>query len=376
MHLEELVMKLIKYKLGELIKQSDSRNNDRYDITHVKGISVKKEFIETRADMNGVSLKPYKIVSPDYYAYVTVTSRNGEKITIAHNDTDENYIVSSSYIVFYIEKKEILVSDYLFMFFNRPEFDRYSRYNSWGSARETFSWEDMCDIDIELPSIEIQKKYVNIYKSLLNNQISYEKGLDDLKLLCDAYIENLRRNSKVESIGKYIYRGEKNQNGTIKEVMGIGAEGFIKPQKDPNESLKGYKIMEKGAICYAPPLYNIWTGAIHYYPFDNKTVCSPIYEVFYCNKEKLLPEYLIMWLKREEFKRYAEFHGNGIRGTFDYCLMEELEIPIPKIEVQKAIADISNNYNKRIDINTKLKTTMADICRILIFGAINEAKED
>ena len=100
MHLEELVMKLIKYKLGELIKQSDSRNNDRYDITHVKGISVKKEFIETRADMNGVSLKPYKIVSPDYYAYVTVTSRNGEKITIAHNDTDENYIVSSSYIVF------------------------------------------------------------------------------------------------------------------------------------------------------------------------------------------------------------------------------------------------------------------------------------
>lgn len=368
-------MKLTKYKLGELIKQSDERNNNKYDISHVKGISVKKEFIETRADMNGVSLKPYKIVKPDCYAYVTVTSRNGEKITIAHNGTEDTYIVSSSYVVFYIDKKEVLDSDYLFMFFNRSEFDRYSRYNSWGSARETFSWGDMCDIDIELPSIEIQRKYVNIYKSILNNQITYESSLDDLKLLCDAYIENLRKNSKTESIGKYIYRGEKNQDGAVKTVLGIGAEGFIKPQKNPNESLKGYKIMEKGAICYAPPLYNIWTGAIHYYPYEDKSVCSPIYEVFYCNKEKLLPEYLIMWLKREEFKRYAEFHGNGIRGTFDYCLMEELEIPIPSIEIQKAIADISNNYYKRIEINGKLKLMISDICRLLIAGAIKEAME-
>lgn len=148
-------MGLKKYKLGELISLCDERNSDnKYTLSDVKGISIKKEFIETKADMAGVSLSPYILVRPDSFAYVTVTSRNGEKITLAHNTSEDTYIVSSSYIVFKVDKPEIILSDYLFIFFNRSEFDRYSRFNSWGSARETFSWEDLCDIDITLPSIE------------------------------------------------------------------------------------------------------------------------------------------------------------------------------------------------------------------------------
>lgn len=156
-------MALTKYKLGDLIEQTDNRNDQLiYTLDDVKGISIKKNFIETKADMKDVSLKPYKLVNANTFAYVTVTSRNGEKITLAHNTTANTYIVSSSYIVFKVKKTELLLSDYLFMYFNRPEFDRFSRFNSWGSARETFSWEDMCDIDIELPSLEIQQKYVNV----------------------------------------------------------------------------------------------------------------------------------------------------------------------------------------------------------------------
>ena len=157
-------MALTKYKLGDLIEQTDNRNDQLiYTLDDVKGISIKKNFIETKADMKDVSLKPYKLVNANTFAYVTVTSRNGEKITLAHNTTANTYIVSSSYIVFKVKKTELLLSDYLFMYFNRPEFDRFSRFNSWGSARETFSWEDMCDIDIELPSLEIQQKYVNVW---------------------------------------------------------------------------------------------------------------------------------------------------------------------------------------------------------------------
>lgn len=92
------------------------------------------------------------------------------------------------------------------MYFNRPEFDRYARFNSWGSARETFDWDIMCDIDIELPDITVQQKYVDIYKSMVANQQSYERGLEDLKLVCDGYIEDLRRKMPSEEIGKYIYR--------------------------------------------------------------------------------------------------------------------------------------------------------------------------
>src|SRR5699024_8538736 len=138
-------------------------------------------------------VSPYKIVNPNTFAYVTVTSRNSNKITLAYNGTENTYIVSSSYIVFEVSKPKILNSEYLFIFFNRPEFDRYTRFNSWGSARETFTWDDMCDIEIELPPIKIQKKYVAVYKSMLKNQEVYEKGLEDLKLVCDATIEKLRR---------------------------------------------------------------------------------------------------------------------------------------------------------------------------------------
>ena len=164
-------MKLTRYKLGDLIRQSDERNKDAfYSLKDVKGMSVQKVFIETKADMENVSLKPYKLVRKNYFSYVTVTSRNSDKITLALNKSDDTYIVSSSYIVFYIKRPELLSSEYLFIYFNRPEFDRYTRFNSWGSARETFDWDEMCSIDIDLPSIEIQKKYVAIYEGMVKNQ--------------------------------------------------------------------------------------------------------------------------------------------------------------------------------------------------------------
>jgi type I restriction enzyme S subunit len=179
-------MALIKYKLGDLISLSDEKNGEnKYKIEDVKGVSIKKAFIETKANMSGVSLTPYLIVKPDYFAYVPVTSRNGNKITIAHNDTTNTYIVSSSYIVFFVNHPDILDSDFLFMYFNRPEFDRYARYHSWGSAREVFSWDAMCGIEINLPSIEIQKKYVAVFKALLANN----NGTDDVSKICPILVK-------------------------------------------------------------------------------------------------------------------------------------------------------------------------------------------
>ena len=364
-------MGLRKYKLGELIELCDDRNSDKvYTLDDVKGISIKKEFIETKADMAGVSLTPYILVRPDSFAYVTVTSRNGEKITLAHNTSKSTYIVSSSYVVFRVCKPDVLLSDYLFMFFNRSEFDRYSRFNSWGSARETFSWEDFCDIDITLPSIEQQRKYVDVYLSLQNNLATYQSKVDDLKLVCDGFIEDLRRKMPCKKIGKYISRESKNTDGQIKKVLGIGQNGFMEPQKDPNASLRNYKLLRKGDIAYAPPLYNILTGALHCYDEDENAVCSPIYEVFKCDNKYLLPEYLTMWLKREEFIRYAEFYAQGVRQTFEYSLMEEIEIPIPDTNIQHSITDIFKVYKERVSICEELKSQIKSLCPILIKGSL------
>ena len=221
-------MGLNKYKLGELVQLEDERNSDnQYSIDDVKGISIQKVFIDTKADMQGVSLSPYILVKPDFFAYITVTSRNGEKITLAHNTTDTTYIVSSSYVVFSILNPNVLDSDYLFMYFNRPEFDRYARFNSWGSARETFDWETLCDIDIELPDLPTQREYVDIYNAMVANQQAYERGLEDLKLTCDGYIEELRRKMPCEKVGKYIelanLTNENSQYG-INDVRGVSIE--------------------------------------------------------------------------------------------------------------------------------------------------------
>ena len=182
-------MGLSKYKLGELIEQCDERNSKNYYLAKdVRGISTEKSFIETKANLNGISLTSYKIVQHGEFAYVADTSRRGDKIALAFNNTKNNFLISSIYTVFKVTRIDLLDANYLFMYFNRPEFDRYSRFNSWGSARETFDWSKMCDIDIALPPLHIQQKYVDVYNAMLANQHSYECGVDDLKLTCDAYI--------------------------------------------------------------------------------------------------------------------------------------------------------------------------------------------
>ena len=140
-------------RLGDYIIECDERNsNSIYGIDDVRGISIEKKLIFTKADMNGVSLSPYKIMKPNDFCYVTVTSRNGNKISLAMNDTKSTFILSSSYIVFRSKDENILLPEYLYLLLSRTEFDRYSRFNSWGSARETFDWTEMCRVKIPLPS--------------------------------------------------------------------------------------------------------------------------------------------------------------------------------------------------------------------------------
>jgi type I restriction enzyme S subunit len=371
-------MALTKYKLGDLLELSDKRNETlEYGINDVKGISIQKIFIETKADMTNVSLRPYYLVSPDDFAYVTVTSRNGEKITIAHNNTQNTYIVSSSYVVFRVNRQDILLSDFLFMYFNRPEFDRYARFNSWGSARETFSWDEMCDIDIDLPPIEIQKKYVDVYNAMLANQQSYERGLEDLKLVCDAYIEELRREMPSQKIEPYIERHDvrNGPNGTD-NVMGISTtKEFREPTSKVDKSnLSNYKVVRPRQIGFVQTTHNEKVFAYAFNNTDKDIVISAVDEVFSTDEAVLLPEYLSMWFNRKEFDRYARFHSWGsARETFTWDDLINVKIPIADMEKQKAIADIYTVYKTRKRINNRLKEHIKNMCPILIKGSLEEA---
>lgn len=369
-------MKLKKYKLGELIELCDERNSDnQYKLSDVKGISIKKEFIETKADMAGVSLSPYILVRPDSFAYVTVTSRNGEKITLAHNTSNKTYIVSSSYIVFKVNRLDIILSDYLFMFFNRPEFDRYARFNSWGSARETFSWEDFCEIDITLPPIEQQRKYVDVYLALQNNLVVYQSKAEELKMVCDGYIEELRRRASksipMVRIGDYISkRVKKNSDGAITLEQGINIQKqFITPQRS-NSDLYGRRIVRKGDFAYCTQLNN--ENVAIAYREEEDCVVSSVYDIFYIKDEVFLfPLYLMLWFRRSEFGRYVYRLSTGTSYEFlSYEDLSDYKIPLPDITIQKEIANIYKCYIERQRIAEALKEQIKNICPVLIRGSL------
>ncbi len=374
-------MGLGKYKLGELIQIHDERNVElAYGLNDVKGISIQKEFIETKADMSGVSLKPYILVKPGCFAYVTVTSRNGEKITIAHNNTNNTYIISSSYIVFRVKRTDLLLPDYLFMYFKRSEFDRYARYNSWGSARETFSWEEMCDIDIELPDIAIQQKYVDIYNAMLENQRCYESALEDLKLVCDAYIEELSKDYQSVTIGQFIFQRDLRNDGSlgVSSVRGISTgKEFINTKADmEGVGLNNYKVVAPGQFAYVPDTSRRGDKiSLALNASENTYLVSSISIVFDTQKDVLLPEYLMLFFVRSEFDRYARFHSWGsARETFDWSEMCDVQIPIPDIKIQQYIVNIYTAYLLRKEIDEQLKVQVKNVCPILIKGSLEEAE--
>jgi len=189
-YIDQLRSKYPLQKLGTLISVCEEKNAGlQYGIDDVKGVSIEKEFIDTKANMEGVSLRPYAVIKPDEFAYVTVTSRNGGKISLAHNNTPNTYICSSSYVVFTVTDTDTLLPSYLAMLFRRGEFDRYARFHSWGSTRETFAWNEMCDVRIPIPSIEIQQDIVNIYEAYLTRKEINEKLKNQIKDLCPILIK-------------------------------------------------------------------------------------------------------------------------------------------------------------------------------------------
>ena len=162
--------------LGKYIEVVDERNKE-LAITKLLGVSISKQFIPSIANIVGTDLTSYKIVRTGQFAYGPVTSRNGEKVSIALLKEDD-CIISSSYTVFDVVKKDELDPEDLMLWFSRPEFDRYARYMSHGSVREIFDWDEMCKVELPIPSIEKQKAIVKAYQTI-TDRIELKRKIND-----------------------------------------------------------------------------------------------------------------------------------------------------------------------------------------------------
>lgn len=373
-------MALTKYKLGDLIYELHRFNSSlEYGLEYVRGISNSKEITKTKADIDESVIHKFYVINPGEFIYNPRTTRMGDKVGLGYNNTSTPLLFTFNNIAFGIKEsaRNILLPYYLYIYFNRAEFDRYAIMHSWGSATELFTFDEMCDIDIELPALPTQQKYVAIYNAMVANQQSYERGLEDLKLTFDALIDTIKHNASMVPVRDLLAEVD-NRNGTgeIVDVQGINIfKQFMPSVADTNGvDLSKYKIVRKGQFAYS----GMQTGRdecirIALFDKDKPIIISPAYTVFEIKDGTVLPEYIMMWFSRKESDRRGWFMSDSsIRTNLDLERFYEIGIPLPDEKMQKSIVDLYKVYTLRRSINEQLKAQIKDICPILIRGSLDD----
>ena len=361
--------------LGEYIELCDERNSEgKYTLDDVRGISIQKKLIFTKADMKDVVLTPYKLLKPREFSYVTVTSRNGGKISLAMNDTDETYIVSSSYVNFRCKDTEELLPEYLYLLLSRSEFDRYSRFNSWGSARETFDWEEMCRVEIPLPDITVQQELVDTYNGLKALAEQNEALIEPLSKACEAFIVDCKNKYPEVELGEYIEEiNEKNINNEISLTQGVDVNMQFIPAKREAADKESTKIVRRGQFAFNKVVKAGGTKLPIALRKDEDCIISSSYAVFQITREKeLLSDFLFIWMLRKEFHRYCGYVSKGTtRDVFDFDDLSSLKITLPSPEVQQSIVNLYNCIEEAKKIASEAREKLKTLCPALVQRAAN-----
>ena len=359
-------MGLSKYKLGELITQRREKYDGKEELQSW-GVS-RDGFIRPKQEDADTSI--YNVFYRNDFVF---NPARMELNSIALNTFCDKAMCSSLYEVFYVTRENIVLPEYLNMFIKRNEFARRCWYEAIGSARNYFRVGDLSQFDITLPSIEQQRKYVDVYLALQNNIAAYQSKVEELKLVCDGYIEDLRRNIGCEKIGKYIRPvDDRNSDLKVKLAQGITIDKEFANPKQVAEAERSAKIVRRDQFAYNRATTRNGEKISIAYRTGEDCVVSSAYQVFEISaKDALLPEYLMMWFKRTEFDRYARYMSKGsAHEFFEYEDMEEVRIPIPSIDIQKSIASIYKVYKERTLIAAQLKEQLNNLCPILIKGSL------
>ena len=367
----------MKYKLGDLIEPyAKSCNIHNLTLDDVSGINRDKEFFSP-AKQIGVDTSKYKIVPPNYFACNLMHVGRDIVLPISLNTTDKDKIVSPAYTIFKVKDESLLLSEYLFIWLKSDEKDRYFWLFTDSSIRDGLSWEDMCNIELDLPPIDIQQKYVAVYQALLANQRAYETGLEDLKLVCDGNLDKFKSKYPFVKIKNLLTEVDnRNANMNVNNLQGINInKEFMSSVANINDdSLGKYKIVRKNQFAYSA----MQTGRdkcirIALWKHNEPCIISPAYSVLKVNSDDVLAEYIMLWFSRQESDRYGWFiSDSSIRASLELASFYEIKIPLPDLPIQQAIVDIYKVLLERRQINEQLKQQIKQICPVLIRGATKE----
>ena len=372
-------MALTKYCLGDLLELTTETNaNNEYGARDVRGMTITKEIIPTKADVSNTDLSKFLVVHPGEFVFNPRT--HGKNIGFGYNDTDSSFLISWNNIAFRIKDsmRDKVLSEYLFFHFNRAEWDREACYRSWGSSTEVFTWEALCEMELDLPSITVQQKYVDIYNSMLANQRCYERGLEDLKLTIDALLERFKKGTKRIPLGELIIESdERNKDDAIQSVNGVNKDKLFMPSVANGADLTKYKLVRKNQFsCNLMHVGRDVAVPVALNSNDEPIIVSPAYIVFSVKNDSIIPEFLLMWLSRTETDRYAWFMcDTNVRSGMEKKRFFEIDIPVPSIQEQRAIIEIYDALYIRREVNERLKAQIKDLCPILVKGAVEEGEK-
>ena len=358
--------------LGDYVIRVERTNEtEKYGVKDVRGVSNTKGFMETRANIDGRSLKKFLVIQPCEFVFNRRTTRNGERLGLAFNMTDRAFILTEDYVAFRVkpEKAEELSPYFLYLYFLRDEFDRYVRSNSWGSVTEFFNWDDMCRVKIPLPPIEVQREYVDAYKGLTALIEENEVLLKPLEATAQACVAECREKWPMVALGKYIEPIDvRNSDLKIKLSQGICNEKYFQNPKQVSKNAKSDKVVRPGQFAYNRATTRNGEKISIALRYGETCTVSSAYQVFQViNEQVLSSEFLLLWFKRKEFDRYARYMSKGsAHEFFEFDDMCRVKIPLPPIEVQRAIVALYHCAEEARKIAAEARLQLTQVCPAMI----------
>ena len=351
-------------RLGDYIREVNVRNRE-LKVTNLLGVSISKEFMPSIANTIGTDMSTYKIVGRRQFAYGPVTSRNGDKVSIALLDGYDNAIISQAYTVFEVIDHEQLLPEYLMMWFRRPEFDRYARFHSHGSAREIFDWDELCDVMLPIPSITRQSEIVAEYETLtnrvrLNNQMIQHLEATAQALYRKTFVDNIDKENLPEGW----------RMGTIDSICEVkdGTHDSPKPVDVGNPlitsvhlnswsvslqsayfiSARNYsKINERSLVETGDILMSMigTIGVVSYVLYEQVDFAVKNMAIFKTSRNSKYAEYVLFNLKSNEMKQYIVESTSG--STQGYVTLNTLRC-IPLIIPDECIIEDFHSIAKEL----------------------------
>lgn len=350
------------HRLGDYISEMSIRNRE-LKVANLLGLSIEKKFIPSIANTIGTDMSVYKIVTPKQFAYVPVTSRNGDKITVALYDGEEPAIISQAYTIFEIVDREMLLPEYLMMWFRRPEFDRYARFHSHGSAREVFDWDELCNVQLPIPTITLQREIVEEYETLSRRILLNEQMIQNLEATAQALYR------------KMFVDGEDKENlpegwrrGRLGDIAEVNSGNTCVDKSDVKDGLYQYPVAGASGIIGFSTTFNydeklMTTGRVGTLGVVNR----------YNQQMFMADNVLVVRSKYYEYcyqilisLDYNEITKGGVQSLITQTDLKESDIVIPRKDLLDSFERQSSSIYSFVETKKKENSKLTELQSLLL----------